>query len=252
MTGTCAIPGCGKPHRARGWCKAHYSKWYRHGDPLHSYKGNSRKKIDLTGRRFGGLVVIGEAPQIGGDSTSRVRCDCGTIKAVRTKDLRRGSTRSCGCSTNVRHGARVGGSKTPEYRSYDAMRQRCLNPNRRGYKDYGGRGITICDRWLEGFENFLADMGPKPSPAHSIDRTDNDGPYSPQNCRWQTPKEQNRNTRVVRPVERSDGKIYQSTREAAEDVGGSPSTISEACRNPGKEWRGFTWRYVEADAEDRT
>ena len=112
--------------------------------------------------------------------------------------------------------------------------------------------ITICDRWLEGFENFLADMGPKPSPAHSIDRTDNDGPYSPQNCRWQTPKEQNRNTRVVRPVERSDGKIYQSTGEAAEDVGGSRSTISEACRNPGKEWRGFTWRYVEADTEDRT
>jgi hypothetical protein len=85
-----------------------------------------------------------------------------------------------------------GGSKLPEYQIWSAMIQRCLNPNNKRYKDYGGRGIKVCDRWLE-FENFYEDIGPRPTPEHVIDRINNDGPYEKSNCRWATPSESARN-----------------------------------------------------------
>lgn len=93
---------------------------------------------------------------------------------------------------------------SPEYRAYAAMKTRCLNPRQDRYEDYGGRGITICDRWLHGdsglsgFECFLEDLGRKPSSQHTLDRRDNDGNYDPDNCRWATPAEQNRNSRQAR------------------------------------------------------
>ena len=88
-------------------------------------------------------------------------------------------------------------SRTPEYRSWAEMKQRCFNPNHKQYSDYGGRGITVCDRWLN-FKNFLADMGSRPSPKHSLDRINNDGDYCPDNCRWATKAEQVNNRRSNR------------------------------------------------------
>ena len=92
-----------------------------------------------------------------------------------------------------------GMSKTPEYHAWHDMKARCFNPNHKRYSDWGGRGITVCDRWLN-LDNFLADMGTKPSPKHSLDRIDNNGDYSPKNCKWSTRVEQANNTRYNRLI----------------------------------------------------
>lgn len=87
-----------------------------------------------------------------------------------------------------------GGRHTSEYKIWERMLHRCKNPNNERYARYGGRGIKVCERWQESFANFLADMGPRPSPKHTVDRIDNDGHYEPSNCRWATQMEQTRNS----------------------------------------------------------
>lgn len=105
------------------------------------------------------------------------------------------------------HGHTKKGVRSPEYIAWHNMRERCSRPTHRQYGDYGGRGIAVCERWLGrgGFANFLADMGPRPSPEHSLDRIDNDGPYAPWNCRWATVIEQKRNSRRAFYVETATG-----------------------------------------------
>lgn len=150
--------------------------------------------MNLIGQRFGMLVVLEEAPKVQSEITWRCRCDCGNETIVRRYALRNGNTRSCGClryTANKTHG----GTYTSLYGTWQNMKNRCTNKDADDYKWYGGRGITICDRWLNSFAAFAEDMGPKPT-GMSLDRIDNDGPYNPSNCKWSTQKEQCNNRRT--------------------------------------------------------
>lgn len=150
--------------------------------------------IDMTGQRFSRLVVVRQSPLWRhGCAQWECLCDCGERVTVNGHTLRNGNTRSCGCLMRT-HGE-SGPDRSPEYATWKGIKRRCSAPRCKDYKDYGGRGIRVCDRWLNSFENFLADMGRKPSPKHSIDRADNDGNYEPGNCRWATPSEQSKNRR---------------------------------------------------------
>jgi hypothetical protein len=160
-----------------------------------------KKMIDLTGQQFGRLAVLSRA---GKDKHGNVRwncvCSCGTEKEISGAVLRQGKAVSCGCflrevasqtakSNNTSHGM----TSTPTYYAWQNMMTRCNNPNFKQYKDYGGRGIKVCERWRD-FAKFYEDMGLKPEDA-SLDRKDNEGDYTPDNCRWATQEEQLYNRR---------------------------------------------------------
>lgn len=159
----------------------------------------SKIKRDLVGERFGYLTVVERAnPSATGMVRWLCRCECGTTKLIQGSSLTNGYTKSCGCHRNDnkrRHGHHTNTGKTGEYNSWCGMKQRCYNPGATQYKDYGGRGITVCERWRDSFENFLLDVGPSPGPGYSIDRINNDGNYEPGNVRWATAKEQAVNRR---------------------------------------------------------
>lgn len=166
--------------------------------------------IDLTGKVFGRLTVVAECER--NDVRHRrweCRCECGVAVKVRHGNLNCGKAKSCGClqrekaaTQAIRMGkanATHGRSGTPEHNAWHAMWQRCTNPNGKVYRHYGGRGIGVCERW-KAFENFFADMGPRPSAAHSLDRIDVNRGYEPGNCRWADQKTQQRNRRNHRLV----------------------------------------------------
>lgn len=130
-------------------------------------------------------------------------CECGNEVISMGHNIRAGKTNSCGCLQKERasaavkkHGMSQGRDTTGLYLIWKNMRQRCLNPKNKRYADYGGRGIKMCDRWVESFQNFVDDMSPRPSMNHSIDRTDNDGNYCKENCQWAIDITQSRNRRV--------------------------------------------------------
>ncbi len=180
-------------------------------------------KADLRGKRSGRLVAV--EPTDGrknGKVVWRCACDCGGEALVIGACIANGQTKSCGCLTKEGTRTTHGGRHTVEYRIWSQMRNRCENPNAQAFSGYGGRGIKVCERWRE-FPNFLADMGPRPSPRHTIDRIDNDQGYGPDNCRWATWKEQQRNRRS-NVIYKVDG-IAASLAEHCERLGLKYSTV---------------------------
>jgi hypothetical protein len=228
--------------------KAGSSQWHcvcscgsdvvRTGDALRAGKATScgcakgeRNKKNIAGQRFGKLTVICE---VGRSKDKQVRwkclCDCGNTSIVLGNNLRRGNSTSCGCGQiavqqSVGDRTRTHGmAGTPTFTRWNNMKQRCYNPNASSYEYYGDRGITVCDRWLHSFENFLEDMGECPSDQHSIERIDNNKGYSPENCKWATAIEQGRNRRNVKLIEFEGKKL--AIPEWAECTGIKPGTIA--------------------------
>lgn len=179
---------------------------------------------DFAGRRFGELVVLHRAENNRhGHAVWVCECSCGIVKPIAAQALRQGQ-QSCGHLFGERHGH----AGTPIYASWKAMITRCHKPGSGSWENYGGRGIVVCDRWRASFVAFLADMGERPE-GMTLGRIDNDGPYSPDNCQWESPTQQARNRRTVRLTEGGAADIranykpgrapYGNARELADKYG---------------------------------
>lgn len=182
------------------------------------------KPYDLSHRVFGLLSVIAKADNRQGKTMWLCRCECGRHKTFPAGRLIRGDARSCGCWRAVLAKARFsrhGKSGSRVYNIWCQVMRRCLDPGDPRYARYGARGITVCERWRK-FENFFADMG-EPPDRHSIDRIDNRGGYSPDNCRWATAKQQSANS--TRPVVITLNGESRNLSEWARYLGISPSTL---------------------------
>ena len=186
-------------------------------------------KDEVVGLVFGKLTIMGRAEsgiRKSGSKFSRVNClcECGSTKTIALADLRKGSTRSCGCSKQEFHRAKVtrhGMKWTPTWKSWQGMMERCRNKSGDHSERYAKRGIEVCERW-HLFENFLADMGTRPE-GKTLDRINNDGNYEPSNCRWATQEEQsnNKGNNVFLEYKGERKTVYQWARV----VGMNPATL---------------------------
>lgn len=229
------------------------------------------KFIDLTGQRFGRLVAV---RVVGQDNNGRARwlchCDCGNNTEVASKELRRGTTVSCGCYSRENSGKRIsafnyrhGERNTRLYGVWTGMRYRCNCPTCKSYANYGGRGISVCDEWstFPPFRDWAMANGYDPDAPKgkcTLDRIDADGNYEPSNCRWVDSKVQNNNRRssprqtaTCKPVEMLsiDGAViatYKSISEAARTIGKDKKQISCACRSQDNSAYGYLWRYANS------
>lgn len=188
----------------------------------------ARPLVDLTGRTYGKLTVLSRKMD-GVPKYAKVwwlcKCECDNECIATSGQLQLGSKFSCGCLlASIRHG----GTKIPEYQIWKAMKDRCTNERNPQYHDYGGRGIKVCDRWLESFPNFLEDMGRRPR-GLTLEREDNDGNYEPRNCRWASWTEQRRNTRQNHYLEYQGVKMTMA--ELVEKTGIGHMTLLARIRN---------------------
>jgi hypothetical protein len=192
---------------------------------------------DLHNKRFGRLLVLRRSGSCGSFARWLCLCDCGKQTAVASRNLITGHTRSCGCLSlellalrKTVHGE-AGPIMSREYNSWRSMKARCLCSTDAKYPRYGGRGIKLCDRWSNSFENFLTDMGRCPA-GLTLDRKDNDGDYKPDNCRWTTPREQANNTRRNRRV-KFNGEYYTLS-ELARKIGWDPRRLWKKLKRAGR------------------
>lgn len=203
----------------------------RRGGSLEPRQPTQTLEQHLDGRdEFGSWKLLGEGEPYqrkteagrghGRQRTALCRCECGTERNIPIQILKTGRSSHCGCR-NGENNSEIHGSHlmsgTPEYKAWAHLKARCLNSNDGSFADYGGRGISVCDRWRNSFEAFFEDMGLRPSDSHSIDRIDVDGDYEPGNCRWATDIEQAQNKRDTRWV----------------DFRGERMALREVCRQTG-------------------
>lgn len=197
----------------------------------------ARAHVNCVGQVFGKLTAL---ECLGGNARGhfsyRFRCDCGNETVARISHVKSGQIKGCGCSVGrtTKHGHWIGDEPTPEWLAWHTAKNRCTNPNNQAWGDYGGRGIRMCDRWLNDFGAFIADMGPRPSPKHSLDRVNNSLGYEPGNCAWRTRIEQSRNRRDNRMVE-YDGRRVCVTE--AMEIAGSPVRIDVVVKRLNAGWR---------------
>lgn len=177
---------------------------------------------DLTGIKFNKLTAVSKSENIGGRVSWLFLCDCGVYKSIISTNVVSGKSKSCGCG-KVKHG----NSEKPEYHSWYSAIDRCTNSTHHAWGRYGGRGITVCERWMS-FDLFIEDMGCRPSGKHQLDRSDNEKGYCKSNCKWVLPVDNVRN-RADSKYWFIDGVRYESMRHAADSVGVAHSTIKDWC-----------------------